>query len=113
LVQSCEGHYHYLRLKGDPFNEENVWDNEDIDFTSSAGLLDALDFGIGDAVVVKVGVKGPDTGYDIDGWQGRIMAIIEEDDEDLFVTIEWDSQTLNNISVGIFQQCVKEEPTGL
>ena len=54
-------------------------------------------------MVVKAGVKDLITGYDIGEWQGRIVAIIEEDDEKILATIEWDSQTLNDTSAGIFE----------
>ena len=46
----------------------------------------------GDSVVVNKGVKDPDLGNDIGGWQGRISEI----DEDL-VCIDWDSITLQQM----------------
>jgi hypothetical protein len=45
--------------------------------------------------VVKPGIADPDIGYDIAGWQGRIIAIF--DDEEI-VQIQWDSITLQSMS---------------
>ncbi len=49
---------------------------------------------IGESVVVKPGVKDPDTGRDIGGWQGRISAIL---DGAQILTIRWDSLTLGSM----------------
>ncbi len=48
---------------------------------------------VNDSVVVKAGVKDPDTGMGLGGWQGRVAKI----EEDNLLCIDWDSQTLKNI----------------
>ncbi len=53
-----------------------------------------MNFQINDSVVLKAGVKEPDTGMDIGGWQGRVAKI----EEDNLLCINWDSLTLKNIS---------------
>ncbi len=50
---------------------------------------------IGESVAVRAGVRDPDTGSDISGWQGRISAI--RADEELILTIQWDSLTLKSM----------------
>ncbi|MCW5212614.1 hypothetical protein VU04_06860 [Desulfobulbus sp. TB] len=52
-----------------------------------------MNFQINDSVVVKAGVKEPDTGMDLGGWQGRVTKI----EKDNLLCIDWDSLTLNNI----------------
>lgn len=64
-----------------------------------------LDFGIGDSVRVKPGVKDPDLGIDIGGWQGRATDIRLDDDDTLLVDIRWDSVTLQNMPHAAIQQC--------
>jgi len=50
---------------------------------------------IGDSVVVKDGLMCPDMeSLSIAGWQGRVLEISDEDEEGIFVEIEWDSITL-------------------
>jgi hypothetical protein len=56
---------------------------------------DVMNFQINDSVVVKAGIKDPDTGIDMGGWQGRITKIDEE--ENNLLRIDWDSLTLKNI----------------
>ncbi|MFQ5615461.1 MAG: calcium-binding protein [Anaerolineales bacterium] len=63
-----------------------------------------IPFEIGDSVVVKTGVKDTDLGYDLSGWQGRIVEIDEYDHEPDIVTIYWDSTTLKNIPSGYIEQ---------
>ena len=54
---------------------------------------------IGDSVIVKAGIKEPDTeSFEIGGWQGRVIAIVLAFDKlNTLVTIEWDSLTLKQI----------------
>ncbi|MCK9424379.1 MAG: hypothetical protein M0Q38_17480 [Bacteroidales bacterium] len=62
---------------------------------------------IGDSVKVKDGIKDPDSeDIEISGWQGRVVEIDKEPDHDgnIFVTIEWDSLTLEQIPAKFFQQ---------
>lgn len=60
---------------------------------------------IGDSVVVKPGVKDPDTGNDIGGWQGRISALYDEEET---VAILWDSVTLKSIPLEHIAWCEEE-----
>ena len=60
---------------------------------------------IGDSVVVKNGVKDPDFGTSIAGWQGRIS---EVDLHNNLICIQWDSVTLQNIPEEIIQVCEKD-----
>ncbi len=57
---------------------------------------------IGDSVVVKSGVKDPDLGIDIEGWQGRIVEIEKKDGS---IGIAWDSITLKSMSDWIIEKC--------
>jgi len=59
---------------------------------------------VGNSITVNEGVKDPDNGSDIGGWQGRI---VELDDEKL-VTIQWDSITLKNMPPQNIEKCEKE-----
>ncbi len=58
---------------------------------------------VGDSVVVKAGVKDPDKGNDLGGWQGRVIAI--EDDS---VDIAWDSLTLKAMPISMIEWCEEE-----
>ena len=60
---------------------------------------------IGDSVVVKNGVKDPDFGTSIAGWQGRIS---EVDLHNNLICIQWDSVTLQHIPEEIIQVCEKD-----
>jgi hypothetical protein len=51
-------------------------------------------FDIGDSVVVKNGVKDPDSDASIAGWQGRISDI---DPYNMLIYIQWDCVTLQGI----------------
>src|SRR6266540_711710 len=57
---------------------------------------------IGDSVVVKPGVKDPDTGGDISGWQGRVSDFDEYEGEPT-VMIVWDSVTLKNMPLSVVE----------
>lgn len=54
---------------------------------------------IGDSVIVKAGIKEPDTeSFEIGGWQGRIIETdLAFDKVNILVLIEWDSLTLKQI----------------
>ncbi len=65
----------------------------------------ATELKVGDSVVVKPGVKDPDMGFDIGGWQGRIEDVYDEEDT---VLIRWDSITLQDMSHELIIQCEKE-----
>jgi hypothetical protein len=52
---------------------------------------------IGDCIVVKPGVKDPDYGIDIGGWQGRITEIESYQSGQVIITFQWDSQSLRRM----------------
>lgn len=54
---------------------------------------------IGENVIVKSGIKEPDSEeFEIGGWQGRIVEIdTKSDEENNLVTIEWDSISLKQL----------------
>ncbi len=55
------------------------------------------DLKIGDSVAVKHGVKDPDTGGDLGGWQGRVSEFGKDVDGSQTVGIAWDSLTLKQM----------------
>ena len=61
----------------------------------------------GDSVIVKPGVKDPDTDTNISGWQGRISDISEDDGETI-VSILWDSVTLKKMPRSMIEYCEDE-----
>jgi hypothetical protein len=63
-----------------------------------------MNFQIGDSVVVKAGLKAPDDGTDIGGWQGRVTEI----EEDNLLCIDWDSLTLENIPGSYIKKCEQD-----
>ena len=58
---------------------------------------------VGDCVRVKAGVKDPDWGKDLGGWQGRISGI-DKDGDEVVVNIQWDSITLKNMPAAMIEQ---------
>ncbi len=57
-----------------------------------------MKYKIGQSVKVKQGVQCPDDpDFDLSEWQGRVIEIIEENNEEPTVGVEWDSITLNNM----------------
>src|SRR5262249_19125256 len=61
----------------------------------------------GDSVIVKPGVKDPDTDKNISGWQGRISDISEDDGESI-ASIHWDSVTLKKMPLSMIEYCEDE-----
>ena len=61
---------------------------------------------IGDSVIVKAGIKEPDTeDLEIGGWQGRIIEIDKAlDQAKTAITIEWDSLTLRQMPAEFIHQ---------
>jgi len=60
---------------------------------------------IGDSVVVKDGIKEPDTeSFGIGGWQGRVTEVNSESDQDTIITVEWDSLTLEQMPSEFIEQ---------
>lgn len=56
-----------------------------------------FEFRVGDSVAVKRGVKDPDTGGDISGWQGRVSEFGADEDDSPTIGIAWDSITLKKM----------------
>ena len=63
-----------------------------------------MSFSVGDSVVVKPGVIDPDFENNIGGWQGRI----EEIDDEGWISIRWDSETLKQMPEELINQCEDE-----
>lgn len=62
---------------------------------------------IGESVKVKDGIKEPDSeDFEISGWQGRIVEIDKdaEDEANVIITIEWDSLTLEQLPPKFIQE---------
>ncbi len=65
-------------------------------------------FRLGDTVQVKMGVKDPDDErVDLDGWQGEVIEIVEEEDE-VLVLITWDAETLAQIPPASIEASIGE-----
>jgi hypothetical protein len=62
---------------------------------------------IGDSVLVKKGVKDPDSGIKVEGWQGRIIEIRKEQKETI-INIAWDSITLQNIPKSYIEDSIND-----
>ncbi|MGH9768277.1 MAG: calcium-binding protein, partial [Blastocatellia bacterium] len=61
----------------------------------------------GDSVVIKPGVKDPDSGANIGGWQGRVSDINAGEDETL-IGVLWDSVTLKKMPRSMIEYCEEE-----
>jgi hypothetical protein len=60
---------------------------------------------IGQSVVVKPGIAEPDYGYDLSGWQGRVIENHHVDEQKKpLVTVAWDSLTLKEMPDEIIQR---------
>jgi len=63
---------------------------------------------VGDSVVVKEGVKDPDTGGSIGGYQGRVIDIGEDANGHTYVSVQWDSLTLKSIPLSSIEPMEEE-----
>jgi len=63
-----------------------------------------MNINIGDSVIVKKGIKDPDFDSNIEGWQGRVYEIQDNN----IICIEWDSRTLKEIPKSIIEVCEKK-----
>ena len=63
---------------------------------------------IGDAVAVNPGVKDPDYGDDLNGWQGNIIEITEDDRDEPLLLISWDTQTIASIPEETIKRSIQE-----
>lgn len=66
-----------------------------------------MTFKEGDSVVVKQGIKDPDFGNDISGFQGRVVSLYLDNDPPSLL-IAWDSETLKELSGKSFVYCERE-----
>ena len=66
------------------------------------------DLKIGDCIVVKAGVKDPDNGRDIGGWQGRVTAIESYEPGQTTIEFQWDSLSLKRIPASEIRRCEED-----
>jgi len=60
---------------------------------------------VGDCIVVKPGVKDPDSGTAIAGWQGRVTEIKSYQPGKMTITFQWDSLSLKRMSASAIRRC--------
>jgi hypothetical protein len=65
--------------------------------TQSALQNPTTNLKIGDCIVVKPGVKDPDYGIDIGGWQGRVTEIEFHQSGEVTIIFQWDSLSLKSM----------------
>ena len=65
-------------------------------------------FQVGESIVVNAGVRDPDFGDDIGGWQGRVAAVRVKKNGNVMLDIEWDSQTLRQIPGALIERCQED-----
>jgi len=64
---------------------------------------------IGQSVVVKPGTVDVDYGYDLSGWQGRVIENHNVDEQKKpLVSIAWDSLTLKQMPAEMIQRCEED-----
>ncbi|MBN2046505.1 MAG: hypothetical protein JW750_01580 [Anaerolineaceae bacterium] len=68
-------------------------------------------FEVGDTVRLLDGTSDPETGIDMSGWQGNVIAATELVDENdpPAIYIEWDAQTLSNMPDAYIEHSLKHE----
>ena len=66
------------------------------------------DWQVGASVAVKSGVKDPDTGDDIGGWQGRITEFSKDKDGTPTICFAWDSLSLKSMSAESLKYAIRE-----
>ena len=64
--------------------------------------MESSTWALGDSAVVKPGIADPVTGAALDGWQGRLIAL---EDEGETLVIQWDSLTLQSLSLTFIIGC--------
>ncbi len=69
------------------------------------GDSQAVVLAVGDCIVVKSGVKDPDLGTEIGGWQGRVTEIQSYQPGKMTVTFKWDSLSLKRMPASAIRRC--------
>jgi hypothetical protein len=69
-----------------------------------------MDLRIGDCIVVRPGVKDPDYGRDIGGWQGRVTEIESYQEGKITIMFQWDSLSLKAMPASMIRH---DEEKGL
>jgi len=64
-----------------------------------------VNLAVGDCIVVKPGVKDPDSGTPIAGWQGRVTEIQSDPPGKMIVTFQWDSLSLKRMPASAIRRC--------
>jgi hypothetical protein len=64
-----------------------------------------IDLAVGDCIIVRPGVKDPDYGRDIGGWQGRVTEIESYKDEKVTIMFQWDSLSLKAMPASMIRHC--------
>ena len=68
-----------------------------------------MKYKIGQSAKVKRGILCPDDpDYDLSGWQGRIIDIVEEEVDEPTIGITWDSITLEEMPKTYIEKSEKE-----
>jgi len=78
--------------------------------TQAIPLNPVTNLEVGDCIVVKPGVKDPDYGFDISGWQGRITEIETYQPGHMTIMFQWDSLSLKHMPASAIR---RSEENGL
>jgi hypothetical protein len=60
---------------------------------------------VGDCIVVKPGIKDPDLGTPVAGWQGRVTEIKSYQPGKMTITFQWDSLSLKRMPASAIRRC--------
>jgi hypothetical protein len=63
---------------------------------------------VGDSVCVKKGIVNSDSGVNMEGWQGRITEIEEDEKRRTLICVSWDSVTLKNMPRSFLEESEEE-----
>jgi Calcium binding len=67
-----------------------------------------IDIKVGNSIVVKPGVKDPDYGIDIGGWQGRVTEIETYQPGQLTIMFQWDSISLKSMPASVIRRSAED-----
>jgi len=75
----------------------------------SSNSAKQANYKIGQSVEVNTGVTDPDYGYNLSGWQGRVIENHYADKQkNPYVTVAWDSITLKQMPVEMIERCEED-----